>query len=236
MSNFWSTAALPTTVYPLVRACITAEQAKTPDINAENPARSTRSLATDRSRSLAIIGYHEITARKDQAVIPDYAVTDKQFELHLSWLQKNGYHFVSVSQIIKAKEGKYKTSDQTCLLTVDDGYQSFYQYAYPIIKKRKIPVVMSVVGSWLETKNNTLVQFGDDQLERKKLLSWDELKTMQNSGYVEIGDHSYNCIRGIMGNPQGNSEPLQLPVNITRTKSYESDKLYWSYIVGFKEK
>ena len=145
------------------------EQAETPDINAENQPDQQEVLPPIDLNTLTIIGYHEITARKDQAVIPDYAVTDKQFELHLDWLQKNGYHFVSVSQIIKAKEGKYKLPTKPVLLTVDDGYQSFYQYAYPIIKKRKIPVVMSVVGSWLETKNNTLVQFGDDQLERALL-------------------------------------------------------------------
>ena len=209
------------------------EQAETPDINAENQPDQQEVLPPIDLNTLTIIGYHEITARKDQAVIPDYAVTDKQFELHLDWLQKNGYHFVSVSQIIKAKEGKYKLPTKPVLLTVDDGYQSFYQYAYPIIKKRKIPVVMSVVGSWLETKNNTLVQFGDDQLERKKLLSWDELKTMQNSGYVEIGSHSYNLHRGIMGNPQGNSEPAAITREYNpQTKSYESDKAYADRILS----
>ena len=176
--------------------------------------------------TLTIIGYHEITAEKN-AVIPDYAVSTKQFELHLDWLQKNGYHFISVTQLIKANEGKAKLPTKPVLLTVDDGYQSFYQYAYPIIKRRKIPVVMSVVGSWLETKANTPVQFGDDQLARDKLLSWDELKTMQNSGLVEIGSHSYNLHKGILGNPQGNSEPAATTREYNpKNKSYETDKQY----------
>lgn len=74
--------------------------------------------------TLTGIGYHEITAEKN-AVIPDYAVSTKQFELHLSWLQKNGYHFISVTQLIKANEGKAKLPTKPVLLTVDDGYQSF---------------------------------------------------------------------------------------------------------------
>lgn len=176
--------------------------------------------------TLTIIGYHEITAEKN-AVIPDYAVTTKQFELHLDWLIKNGYHFVTVNQIIRAKEGKFKLPTKPVLLTVDDGYQSFYQYAYPIIKQRKIPVVLSVVGSWLETKPNQLVQFGDEKLDRSKLLTWEELKTMQNSGLVEIGSHSYNLHRGIMGNPQGNSEPAATTREYDpKTKQYESDQAY----------
>lgn len=176
--------------------------------------------------TLIVIGYHEITADKN-AVIPNYAVTTKQFELHLDWLQKNGYHFVSVDQLLKAKEGKYRLPTKPVLLTVDDGYQSFYKDAYPIIKQRKIPVVLAVVGSWLEPKANEMVQFGDEKLSRKKLLTWDELKTMQKSGFVEIGSHSYNLHRGIMGNPQGNSEPAAVTREYDpKNKSYETDQAY----------
>lgn len=176
--------------------------------------------------TLTIIGYHEITEKND-AVMPAYAVTPKQFELHLDWLQKNGYNFVNVDQIIKANEGKSKLPTKPVLLTVDDGYQSFYKYAYPILKQRKIPVVLAVVGSWLEPKANAMVQFGDDKLDRKKLLSWDELKTMQKSGIVEIGSHSYNLHRGVTGNPQGNSEPAAVTREYNpKTKTYEDDKDY----------
>lgn len=177
-------------------------------------------------KTLTVIGYHEIVAHAN-AIIPDYAVSSQQFELHLDWLQQNGYHFITVDQLIKASEGRYQLPSKPVLLTVDDGYQSFYQYAYPILKARKIPVVLSVVGSWLEPKANSMVQFGDDQLARNKLLSWTELKTMQDSGLVEIGSHSYNLHRGAIGNPQGNSEPAAITREYdAKTKTYESDKAY----------
>lgn len=176
--------------------------------------------------TLTVIGYHEIVAQKN-AIIPDYAVSTKQFELHLDWLQKNGYHFINVDQLLKANEGKYKLPVKPVLLTVDDGYRSFYQDAYPIIKARKIPVVMSVVGSWLEPKEGSMVQFGDDKLARHKLLSWKEIKTMQDSGLVEIGSHSYNLHRGVTGNPQGNSEPAAITrIYDANSKTYESDRDY----------
>lgn len=155
--------------------------------------------------TLTIIGYHEITSK--EAIIPDYAVTPQRFETHLDWLIKNGYHFISVDQLIKANEGKIKLPAKPVLLTVDDGYQSFYDYAYPILKARKIPVVLAVVGKWLNVKPNQMVQFGDDKLARNKLLTWAEIKEMQDSGIVEIGSHSFDLHHGVMGNPQGNSEP-----------------------------
>ena len=175
--------------------------------------------------TLTIIGYHEITSKDE--VIPDYAVTPQRFEMHLDWLIKNGYHFISVDQLIKANEGKLKLPPKSVLLTVDDGYQSFYQYAYPILKARKIPAVLAVVGKWLEVKPNKMVQFGDEKLERSKLLSWKEIKEMQDSGLIEIGSHSYDLHHGVMGNPQGNSEPAATTrIYDAKTKTYESDRAY----------
>lgn len=86
--------------------------------------------------TLTVIGYHEITDHKD-ALIPSYAVTAQQFSEHIDWLQNNGYHFINVDQLIKAHQGKYTLPTKPVLLTVDDGYQSFYQNAYPIVRAKK---------------------------------------------------------------------------------------------------
>ncbi len=86
--------------------------------------------------TLTVIGYHEITDTKN-ALIPQYAVTTQQFTQHVEWLQKNGFHFITVDQLIRAHQGKFQLPTKPVLLTVDDGYQSFYQNAYPIIKAKK---------------------------------------------------------------------------------------------------
>ncbi len=180
--------------------------------------------------ALTIIGYHEITDRKD-ALIPSYAVTSQQFSEHLDWLKNNGYHFINVDQLIKAHEGKYSLPSKPVLLTVDDGYQSFYQNAYPIIRAKKVPVVLAVVGSWLEPKESQKVDFGGEAISRDKILSWKELKEMQNSGLVEIASHSYHLHQGIVGNPQGNLEPAAITrIYDSASKTYESDEHYRSRI------
>lgn len=176
--------------------------------------------------TLTVIGYHEITDHKD-ALIPSYAVTAQQFSEHIDWLQNNGYHFINVDQLIKAHQGKYTLPTKPVLLTVDDGYQSFYQNAYPIVRAKKIPVVLAVVGSWLEPKANQKVDFGGEEITRNKILSWNELKEMQSSGFVEIASHSYHLHRGVNANPQGNSEPAAITrIYDSNTKTYESDANY----------
>ncbi|ENW04397.1 poly-beta-1,6-N-acetyl-D-glucosamine N-deacetylase PgaB [Acinetobacter beijerinckii] len=180
--------------------------------------------------TLTVIGYHEIIDRKD-ALIPSYAVTAQQFSEHIDWLKKNGYHFINVDQLLKAHQGKYKLPNKPVLLTVDDGYQSFYQNAYPIIRAKKIPVVLAVVGSWLEPTENQKVDFGGEEIARNKILSWNELKEMQSSGLVEIASHSYHLHQGVNANPQGNSEPAAITrIYDPKTKTYESDTDYQTRI------
>ncbi len=182
--------------------------------------------ATADNSTLTIIGYHEITDKKD-ALIPQYAITPQQFEQQITWLKKNGFNFITVDQLIKAHDGKYKLPTKPLLITVDDGYQSFYKSAYPIVKAQKVPVVLAVVGKWLEPKENEKVQFGDELIKRDEILSWKEIKEMQDSGLVEMGSHSYDLHHGVVGNPQGNSEPAATTrIYDPNTKTYESDKVY----------
>lgn len=189
----------------------------------ETPAKRTTPLMTE---NLTVLAYHEVTP-DEKSLIPEYSVTAQQFEAHLTWLQKNGYQFVNVDQVLQAEQGLKALPKKAVLMTFDDGYQSFYAHAYPILKKYKIPALLSVVGQWLEPNAEQNVQFGDQQVKRQALLSWQELKEMQDSGLIEIGSHSYNLHRGILGNPQGNLQPAATTrIYQKETQQYESDSAY----------
>ena len=178
------------------------------------------------SKKLMVLAYHEVTSEKD-SLIPDYSVTTQEFESHIKWLKANGFQFVNVDQVLDAERGIKVLPNKSVLLTFDDGYQSFYDHAYPIIQKYKVPAVLSVVGAWLQPQQNQIVQFGDAKVRRNKLLSWKELQEMQKSGLVEIGSHSYNLHRGVLGNPQGNNEPAAVTrIYQQASKTYESDSAY----------
>ncbi|ENU81084.1 poly-beta-1,6-N-acetyl-D-glucosamine N-deacetylase PgaB [Acinetobacter sp. ANC 3789] len=176
--------------------------------------------------TLTVIGYHEVTDDKE-ALIPMYSVSTARFEEQVRWLQKSGFHFISVDQLLKAHQGKTVLPEKPVLLTVDDGYENFYTNVYPFVKANKIPIVLAVVGSWLEPKAGEMVNFGDDKIPRSKIVTWPQLKEMSKSGYVEIASHSYDLHHGILGNPQGNSEPAATTrLYDTKTKTYEGDGAY----------
>ena len=63
---------------------------------------------------------------------------------HFQWLKENGYHPISIDDLIKAKNGKKKLPSRAILLTFDDGYASFYHLVFPLLKSFNFPAVLSV--------------------------------------------------------------------------------------------
>lgn len=160
--------------------------------------------AAEPAAELTVLSYHEV-ADPAQTLIPSYAVTPTDFVRQMDWLRIHGFHFVSVGEVIAAREGKGHLPERAVLVTFDDGYQSVYDNAWPVLKLFKIPAVINVVGSWLEAKGK--VDFDGRPQDRAKLLSWEALREMSASGLVEVGSHSFDLHRGVVGNPQGNVEP-----------------------------
>lgn len=175
---------------------------------------------------LTVIGYHEIIDPA-QALIPDYAVSPENLQNQLKGLVQRGYHFVSVNDVLLANAGKKPLPDKAVLLTFDDGYRSFYQNAYPILKEYKAPAVLALVGSWLAPSNDQRVNFDGKHIDRKEFFSWDELREMSASGLVEIGSHTYALHDGIQANPQGNMEPaVTTRAYNPDSKKYETESQY----------
>ncbi|BDG05548.1 poly-beta-1,6-N-acetyl-D-glucosamine N-deacetylase PgaB [Anaeromyxobacter oryzae] len=180
--------------------------------------------SADTEEELTVLSYHEV-AERGEALVPQYAVTPTNFVRQMDWLRNHGYRFVGVRDLLAAREGRAPLPPKAVLVTFDDGYQSVYDHAWPVLKMFRIPAVINVVGGWLEEKGR--VNFDGKELPRGKLLSWPELREMSESGLVEIGSHSCDLHRGIVGNPQGNLEPAATTRRyLPDEKRYEDEATY----------
>lgn len=190
-------------------------------------AQTTPQKPSSTSDQLIVISYHEVVSHADRPLIPSYAVSVEQLTQHLNTLKQQGYHFVSVDQVLAAHKGKQPLPEHAVMLTFDDGYKTFYKNAFPVLKSMKIPAVIAVVGKWVEPKDTQPVDFAGEQQARDQFLSWQEMKTMQDSGLIEVASHSYDLHKGINANPQHDSEAAAIVhAYHAHTHSYESDAQY----------
>jgi len=173
---------------------------------------------------LTILSYHEI-AEPGESLDKDYTVSPTMFVRQMDWLRNNGYRFVTVDDLLADESGRRPLPEKAVLITFDDGYRSMYDHAWPILKAWKIPAVVAVVGLWED--DHTTVNFDGRIIPRNKLMSWNELREMADSGLVEIGSHSFDLHRGIRGNPQGSEQPAATTrLWLGAGKGYEAEAAY----------
>ena len=97
------------------------------------------------------------------------------FKKHIEIIQNSGYNFLNPNLIseIFLKEKKEKKF----LLTIDDGYSSFYKNAWPYLKKNKIPF---------------LIFISTEAVGKNGYMGWDQIKEIESYDFVSIGNHSHS--------------------------------------------
>jgi biofilm PGA synthesis lipoprotein PgaB len=140
-------------------------------------------------------------------------------------LRNTGFTFVSVEEVIAAREGRGRLPARAVLLTFDDGYASFYQHAWPMLKMLRIPAVVSVVTSWHEGAGP--INFDGRPVSRERFMSWRQLREIQDSGLVELASHTHDLHHGIPGNPQGSLRAAATTrLFDPATRRYEAEPTY----------
>jgi len=163
---------------------------------------------------------------------PDQFALDSQHLLiQFEWLYENGFHPISMNDLLAAQKGEKSLPEKAVLLSFDDGYLSFYSTIYPLLRLYNYPAVFALVGSWLEVADNKPVQYGDEELLRSNFLSWPQIREMQDSGLIEFSSHSYDLHKGIPGNLQRNTQPSAITREYNETtQHYETDEEYLNRI------
>ena len=82
--------------------------------------------------------YHRFEENK----YPSTNIKIIDFKEHLKMIKKSGIKFINPSNF--EDELKNYKMERKVLLTIDDGYQSFYDNAWPILKKSKIPFILFI--------------------------------------------------------------------------------------------
>ncbi|HEX3025951.1 MAG TPA: polysaccharide deacetylase family protein [Clostridia bacterium] len=139
--------------------------------------------STDAPIRIPIILYHEIRPSH----LNNMSITPWEFESDLKFLKKSGYTAINMSDLIGYVNGKGSLPDHPVMITFDDGYLNDYVYAYPLIKKYGVKIVLSVIGKNTEDFSNV----SDSNLDYAHV-TWKQLNEMSDSGFIEIQNHTYN--------------------------------------------
>ena len=117
------------------------------------------------------IMYH----RFDENKYPSTNIKMIDFKEHLNLIKLEGLNFVNPSNF--QSELNLNKKDRKVLITIDDGFLSFYKSAWPILKKEKIPFILFV---------NTR------EVGSNGYMTWEQIKEISKEDFVHIGNHSHS--------------------------------------------
>ena len=113
-----------------------------------------------------ILTYHRILPEKfvTRCIEAGMYVTPATFEAHVKYL-KNNFDIIQIKGLQSKLANNYRDNQKSrpyCIITIDDGWADFYTYAYPILKRHKVPCVVFLPTSFIGSEKI----FWTDQLAR----------------------------------------------------------------------
>jgi len=121
---------------------------------------------------IPIAMYHSIDYNYKETKL---SLSPEDFKAQMEFLSRNHYNVVGLDEIISYMRKKGKIPPKTIAITLDDGFYNNYKYAYPVLKKLRLPATIFVIV---------------EKIGKPGWLGWKELKEMSDSGIIIIGSHT----------------------------------------------
>ena len=144
-----------------------------------------RVFAADSGVQLPVIMYHAVI--DDSGRLGQYVISPAELESDFSWLQSHGYTAVLSEDLLRYVEDGTPLPEKPVLITFDDGYYNNYRYAFPAAKQYGMKFVLSPIGRCAD-----LYTEEPSESQYYAHCTWEMMREMQDSGIVEIGNHTYD--------------------------------------------
>ena len=133
--------------------------------------RNKAGLSAEGFQAIPILTYHRFAGNCNSPM----CMPIRTFELQMKYLKENGYHVITPQELIAFLEYRQGLPKKSVLITMDDGYRSAYNIAYPILKKYGFTATLFIYTNFVGVS--------------RMAITWDQLKEMKANGFT-IGSHT----------------------------------------------
>jgi peptidoglycan/xylan/chitin deacetylase (PgdA/CDA1 family) len=124
-----------------------------------------------------ILVYHNLGSEARGRLI----LAAKTFEEQMRYLKAQRYRVVSLRDFLEFNALKRQLPKRAVVLTFDDGYRSFLQYAHPLLKELGFTATLFVYTDYVGSRN---------------AVSWEDLRGLQREGFdVQLHSKTHEDMR-----------------------------------------
>ncbi len=153
--------------------------------------------------------YHRFEENK----YPSTNIRNNDFIKHINAIKAEKIEFINPNNFENEIKNKEK---RKILLTIDDGFSSFYNNAWPFLKKNRIPFILFV---------------STREVGKNGYMTWDQIKEISQENFVHIGNHSHTHEYLIDESPEDIKKDIALSKDIFKENLGFNSK-FFSYPFG----
>lgn len=122
---------------------------------------------------VTVLIYHRFGETK----YPTTNIDVERFQEQLEYLKKNNYTVISLQKLVQLLHEGKKLPDRSVVITIDDGYRSVYDNAWPLLKEYGYPFTVFLYTKATEDNH-------------WNYLNWDQVREMKAAG-VDFQNHGF---------------------------------------------
>lgn len=126
-------------------------------------------IYADGFQKVPILSYHRFGEEATPMTLPPAL-----FRQQMQYLKEHDYRVVPLIDLVGFLRGQAPMPRRGVVLTADDGYRSFYEIAYPILREYGYPATLFVYTDYINRGG----------------VRWEEIEEMRASGLISVQPHS----------------------------------------------
>ncbi len=121
-------------------------------------------LKSNGYQTLPVLAYHSFS----KSPAGKMSVTQTAFEKQMRYLKENDFHVITLDQLMDFLEFKDQIPERSVVITIDNGWLSTHEIAFPILKRYGFPATLFIYT---------------DFIGGKKALTWKQIKILAENGF-----------------------------------------------------
>ena len=113
--------------------------------------------------------------RFDENKYPSTNIQMEVFKKHIEIIENNNLDYIIPSNFLD--NFNQPKSKKKVLITIDDGFTSFYENAWPYLKSKKIPFILFI---------------STEPVGSNGYMTWEQINEIEKEDFVFIGNHSHS--------------------------------------------
>jgi peptidoglycan/xylan/chitin deacetylase (PgdA/CDA1 family) len=139
---------------------------------APSPVPKAAAFELNKSSVVSILGYHDFKERGGEAMV----INKDKFREQMQFIKDSNIPVIPLADMLAWKKGVKNIPEESFVITMDDGWEGVYQFAWPVLKEHRFPFTIYLYKKYVNIGGRSL--------------SWAQIKEMMDSGLCTIGSHS----------------------------------------------